>query len=302
MFSKSISFFSSVLLLALLSMGACTQAPSALPSAPVASASPTISPTTPTPQPQPPQKPAEFVTSNLTISPDTVDIFDEVTISVTVSNIGQLTGTYNVDMRIDDVLEDTKSLTLDGGASRKVAFTTSKSIAKTYSVSAGGLSGSFLVYAPPPRTSTPTPVFTATPKSTPTPTAANLSNPTWTKLQAFEQPLESGAALSPRALKDKAATAGINCGYAYITLSNGTDTKKIVMNVFQTTDYGLVCLESTPDGILVWDLGVANVEFRGTVFSQISPNKLHDTIYWQNPTFGGYHYPGYSVSSYSLSW
>jgi hypothetical protein len=110
----------------------------------------------------------------------------------------------------------------------------------------------------------------------------------------------SGGPLSTLALKNKATAAGIKCGYAYITLDNGSKTLKYTFNVFQTTDYGLVCLEmTTSDGCIVWDLGVAG-EFRGQTFSQVSPVKLHDAIYWQNAT-SGYHFTGYNAT-YTLSW
>ena len=43
----------------------------------------------------------------------------------------------------------TKDVTLDGGASQMVTFTTSKDVAGTYKVKADGLSGTFTVKAPP---------------------------------------------------------------------------------------------------------------------------------------------------------
>ena len=104
-------------------------------------------------------KPAEFIISNLTITPDEVDSGASVTIQVTVTNIGELSGTYEVNLKIDDTIEGTEKVTLDGGASQKVTFTKSKTTAKTYSVSIGELSGTFVVKSKP----TPPPVVSPPP-------------------------------------------------------------------------------------------------------------------------------------------
>jgi hypothetical protein len=68
-----------------------------------------------------------------------------VTISVSVANTGDLAGSYEVIFRIDDVVIATKDVTLDGGASQKVTFTTTKNVAGTYAISVNGLTGSFVV-------------------------------------------------------------------------------------------------------------------------------------------------------------
>jgi len=97
-------------------------------------------------------RPAAFATSNLSISPTKVDIGQKVTIGVMVANIGDLADTYEVTLKIDNVTVDTETVTLDGGASKTVTFTTSKDVAGTYAVTVDGLSGTFTVEeaAPPP--------------------------------------------------------------------------------------------------------------------------------------------------------
>ncbi|MCK4722411.1 MAG: hypothetical protein KAT75_03855, partial [Dehalococcoidia bacterium] len=93
--------------------------------------------------------PATFTTSDLTLSPAEVDIERTVTISLLVTNTGDLTGSYQVTLKIDNITEATKEVSLAGGASRRVTFTTSKDVAGTYAANVDGLSGTFTVKLPP---------------------------------------------------------------------------------------------------------------------------------------------------------
>ncbi len=99
-----------------------------------------------------PPKPAVFAASALTISPTEVDIGESITISTLVANTGDLTGSYKVTLKINNVVVATKDVTLAGGASQKVTFTTVKDVAGTYAVNIDGLSGAFTVkpVIPPP--------------------------------------------------------------------------------------------------------------------------------------------------------
>jgi predicted GH43/DUF377 family glycosyl hydrolase len=90
-------------------------------------------------------RPAVFVSSGLSVTPTEVNIGGSVTISVLIANAGNLTGSYEVALKIDNVVVATKEVTLAGGASQKVTFTTSKDVAGTYSVDVSGLTGSFAV-------------------------------------------------------------------------------------------------------------------------------------------------------------
>jgi len=98
-----------------------------------------------------------FVASDLSITPAEVDIGGEVTISVLVTNTGDLAGSYEVTLKIDNIVVASQEVTLDAGASEEVTFTTSKDVAGSYSVDVNGLGGSFTVKeeaapapAPPP--------------------------------------------------------------------------------------------------------------------------------------------------------
>jgi len=81
----------------------------------------------------------------LSISPSEVGFGEEVSISVTLINTGDVEETYEVVLKIDGIVEDTKEVTIGAGTSKTVTFTTSRDVAGTYAVSAGGLSGSFVV-------------------------------------------------------------------------------------------------------------------------------------------------------------
>ena len=94
-------------------------------------------------------KPAAFTVSALTISPATVEIGETVTIKVMVTNTGGLKGTYQATLKIDGVEVEIEEVTLAGGASQQVTFTTSKDAAGSYSVSIANLSGTFTVEPAP---------------------------------------------------------------------------------------------------------------------------------------------------------
>ncbi|HEY87146.1 MAG TPA: hypothetical protein G4O06_03860 [Dehalococcoidia bacterium] len=91
---------------------------------------------------------AAFSTSDLSISPSEANIGETVTISILVTNNGNLAGSYEVTLKINDVVEATKEITLDAGASEKITFTTAKDLAGSYSVAVDGLSASFTVVIP----------------------------------------------------------------------------------------------------------------------------------------------------------
>ncbi len=97
-------------------------------------------------------QPAEFTISGLTITPTVVDTGESVNISVLITNIGELAGTYQIALKSDNVAVATKDVSLDGGASHIVTFTTSRDVAGTYTIDIGGLSGTFTVRATPPPT------------------------------------------------------------------------------------------------------------------------------------------------------
>jgi hypothetical protein len=92
---------------------------------------------------QPPE--AVFNISGLTISPLTAGPQEDITISAEISNTGTAEGDYKVLLNINDINEDSESVTLSPGASQEVTFTTSKESAGKYEVVIGDQTGSFTI-------------------------------------------------------------------------------------------------------------------------------------------------------------
>jgi hypothetical protein len=80
-------------------------------------------------------EPAAFSVSNLTFWPDIIEPDEEFAIRVTVTNTGGIQGTYDVVLYIEGRVEQTRSVTLDAGASEEVEFRLmSYSMEGTYNV------------------------------------------------------------------------------------------------------------------------------------------------------------------------
>ncbi len=94
---------------------------------------------------EPVETPATFAVDNLSIAPSEVDAGEEATISILVTNTSNLSGSYDVVLKIDGVAVATEEITLEGGASKTVPFTTTQDVAGTYSISVDDLSGTLEV-------------------------------------------------------------------------------------------------------------------------------------------------------------
>jgi hypothetical protein len=92
-----------------------------------------------------PVKPAEFQVTELTINPPTVLAEETVDISVKVTNVGEASGSYAVNLEIDGTTKSTKDVTLAGGATELVEFEVTGTSAGAHTVKIGGQSGSFTV-------------------------------------------------------------------------------------------------------------------------------------------------------------
>ena len=94
------------------------------------------------------------INSSGVLTTSEISIGETVTISIQVSNTGEEEGSYAVTLKINEIAEETKEITLAGGASETVTFTTSGNKAGSYSVDVDGLTGSFtvkeVVEEPPP--------------------------------------------------------------------------------------------------------------------------------------------------------
>lgn len=70
-----------------------------------------------------PLRPAEFIVSDLTVSPTEVTEGEPVTVTGLVTNIGEEEGTHTVNLKIDGLVTELAEVTLEGGTSTTVSFT-----------------------------------------------------------------------------------------------------------------------------------------------------------------------------------
>ena len=94
--------------------------------------------------------PASFTITDLAVEPEEVEIGDEVTISATVTNVGEAEGSYTLALEIDGVVEKTEILMLAGGTSTTIEFRVTRADKGTYNVQVGELEREFTIKEPPP--------------------------------------------------------------------------------------------------------------------------------------------------------
>lgn len=88
--------------------------------------------------------------SGLSISPSTVEVEENVTISIEARNISEFEGDYTVRLMIDGSEEAIQEFTLAPAAIDVITFTTARDTEGSYSVEIDGLRGEFTVIAPSP--------------------------------------------------------------------------------------------------------------------------------------------------------
>jgi hypothetical protein len=96
-----------------------------------------------------PLSPAAFTVNELSINPLIADLEKNVHVSAVVKNTGDLAGTYQTILSVDDVAVETKEVTLDGGASLTVGFNITTNTIGQHKVDINGLSGTYEVRIPP---------------------------------------------------------------------------------------------------------------------------------------------------------
>jgi len=92
-----------------------------------------------------PPTPAEFQLSDLLINPSSVLDDETVTVLVTVTNVGESSGSYDVNLTVDGVLKQTKTVELSGAASTLVEFEIMETVGGTHTVEIDELVGTFVV-------------------------------------------------------------------------------------------------------------------------------------------------------------
>ncbi len=95
-----------------------------------------------------PPAPAKFELSDLSVSPKEVGPGEAVTVSVKVSNVGEESGATTVEVKLDGEVVDSKTVTLDGGASTTVTFTVSSDVEGIHTIEVDGLIDTFTVTVP----------------------------------------------------------------------------------------------------------------------------------------------------------
>ncbi len=97
-----------------------------------------------------PLSPAAFTVNELTVNPLLADSGENVDVSVLVKNTGDLSGTYQAILAVDDIAIETKEITLDGAGSLTISFSFTSDTVGQHKVSIGGLVEPFEVKSPPP--------------------------------------------------------------------------------------------------------------------------------------------------------
>jgi hypothetical protein len=101
----------------------------------------------------PPLKKAEFQVANLTVNPVEAGVGQSIIISVNVTNVGEEAGNYSLNLTINDVVKENKTVHLSGGTSEMVEFMVAESSEGSYSIKIEGLNGTFIITdLPPPPT------------------------------------------------------------------------------------------------------------------------------------------------------
>ncbi|RLI79075.1 hypothetical protein DRP04_09500 [Archaeoglobales archaeon] len=90
-------------------------------------------------------KPAEFVVTDLSITPTEAEVKQPIIISVKVTNVGEQAGLYNVNLKLNGVLVGSKKVSLKEKESTVVMFQVITDNVGTFDVEVNGLKGVFMV-------------------------------------------------------------------------------------------------------------------------------------------------------------
>jgi uncharacterized membrane protein len=91
--------------------------------------------------------PANFQISELDVTPSEVEAGEKVTVSVKITNVGGQAGSYTLPLIVNQTTEDTRTVTLEKGASTTTEFKVTKQTPGTYNIEIAGLVDEFTVRA-----------------------------------------------------------------------------------------------------------------------------------------------------------
>ena len=90
-------------------------------------------------------RPASFTLSEFSVIPHIVQVGEPVTAGIMVTNVGGCEDRYTLVLKVNDVIEDSKEVTLAIGESQEVSFEAIRESAGDYSVDINGYTASFVV-------------------------------------------------------------------------------------------------------------------------------------------------------------
>ncbi len=93
-------------------------------------------------------RPASLKVMSLDLTPNEIAPGGTVTASIVVNNTGDFNGIYPIELKLDGVSLQTRSINLAGGTSETVTFTVTSDIIGEHQISIGGMPGTFLVRIP----------------------------------------------------------------------------------------------------------------------------------------------------------
>jgi hypothetical protein len=93
-------------------------------------------------------RPADFNLSNVTLSAGAVFSGETVTASIDINNQGDLSGNYTVSFKINNLMAQTRDISLSGGCGEKVSFTFAADAAGEYQIDIGGVLATIVVKKP----------------------------------------------------------------------------------------------------------------------------------------------------------
>lgn len=132
---------------------------------------------------------ADVTVTNVTVSPESVEVGENATIAAMVENVGNVTENVTVVFKINGEEEKSVDVTVEANATETVNYEVAKEEAGAYNVTVDNVSATLTVLLPTltpvitptptaiaavTTTPTPTPVVTPTPTPTPTPETAGF--------------------------------------------------------------------------------------------------------------------------------
>ena len=93
--------------------------------------------------------PAKFEMSDLKVTPIEIEMNANVTIQTTLTNSGDKSGRYQMELKINGIGVENREIILDGNSRKEVSFEIKASVTGENSIELNGIRGQFIVSAPP---------------------------------------------------------------------------------------------------------------------------------------------------------